>query len=167
MAMTELLEVYLSDHQAGSTFGGDLAEKMASGNQGTPFGSFMAGIATEIDEDRTTLANIIEALDIGRHPVKEAASWVTEKLSRLRFSSGVTGDEELARLMEMETLCMGIMGKLCLWQALGELSRTDPEPALAAFDFDLLAQRAQDQLDRIEPHRRAAATRAFRTGDDG
>lgn len=161
MATTELLEVYLSDHLAGATAGRDLARKLATDNEGTPFGSFMAGVADEVDEDRSTLENLVEALGIDRHPVKEAGSWMAEKLSRMRFTSGVTGSEELSRLMEMETLSIGIKGKLCLWQALGELSGTDPEPALAAFDFDVLAQRAASQLDRLEPHRRAAATRAF------
>ena len=167
MASIELLEPYLSDHLAGATAGRDLAQKIASDNEGTPFGSFMAGVAAEIDEDRTTLENIIDALGIDRHPVKKAGSWVAEKLSRVRFTPGATGSGELSRLMEMETLSMGIKGKLCLWQALGELSRTDPDPVLAAFDFDLLAKRAHDQIDGIEPHRRAAATRAFVAEDDG
>lgn len=162
MASIELLEPYLSDHLAGATAGRDLAKKLASDNEGTPFGSFMAGVATEVDEDRTTLENIIDGLGIDQHPVKKAGSWMAEKLSRMRFTPSLTQSGELSRLMEMETLCMGIMGKLCLWQALGELSRTDPEPALTAFDFDLLAKRAQDQLDRLDQQRRAAATRAFR-----
>ncbi len=161
MASIDQLDPYLTDHLAGSTAGFDLAQKLASETEGTPLGSFLAGLAAEIDADRKALEDLLGRLDIGRHPGKKAAGWMAEKVSRLRLNPVATGSDELTRLMEMETLSIGIVGKLCLWQTLGEVARNDPEPAFDAFDFDLLAKRAQDQFDLLGPHRRAAATRAF------
>ncbi len=37
----------------------------------------------------------------------------------------VTGDADLSRLLELETLSMGITGKADLWQSLTEAPKTD------------------------------------------
>jgi hypothetical protein len=61
--------------------------------------------------------------------------------------------------MEMETLSLGIEGKLGLWKALLEVAPSSPE--LEATDLTGLADRARRQLDGLEPHRRAAAREAL------
>jgi hypothetical protein len=161
MASTELLEHYLTDHLAGATAGSDLAKKMASDNVGTPFGTFMDGLAADIAADKQTLEDLIERLGIRRSPVKETASSIAEKLSRLRFTPAVSRSSDLSRLLEAETLSLGIAGKRCLWQAMVDVAQGKPDPVFAAFDFAALLARAEDQLDRLEPHRRAAAVTAL------
>ena len=159
MASNELLGIYLNDHLAGSAAGVELAEKLAAGNEGTPFGTALAAVAQEIKEDKETLEGMIERLGIGKSPVKQAAGWVFEKVTRLRFNRQLTGSDELTRVLETETLSLGIEGKLLLWRALQGSAGLGAE--LGPVDFDLLIARARQQREALEPHRLAAAAKAF------
>jgi hypothetical protein len=159
MPSNELLGVYLNDHLAGSAAGIELAAKLGDRHQGTEFGQVMAAVARDITEDRDALEELMRQLEVERHPVKEAAGWVLEKLSRLRLNPALTGSAELTRLMETEALSLGIEGKLCLWLSLQKAAAVDAR--LAGTDFDRLIERARGQRRALEPHRLAAAVRAF------
>jgi hypothetical protein len=84
---------------------------------------------------------------------------VLERLSRLRLNPALTGSAELTRLLETEVLSLGIEGKLAMWLALKEAAASDQR--LAGTDFDRLIERARGQRRSLEPHRVAAAVRAF------
>jgi hypothetical protein len=159
MASNELLGVYLNDHLAGSTAGLELAEKLRDNNQGTELGRVMAALHTDIEHDRATLEELMGQLEVARHPVKDAAGWVLERLSRLRLNPALTGSADLTRLLETEALSLGIEGKLCMWAALKEAAAGNP--SLATTDFDRLIERARTQRRTLEPHRLAAAGQAF------
>ena len=159
MASNELLGVYLNDHLAGSTAGLELAEKLRDNNQGTELGKVMAALHHDIDQDRAALEEVMARLDVDRHPVKEAAGWMLERLSRLRLNPLLTGSAELTRLLETEALSLGIEGKLRMWAALKEASVRDER--LAGTDYDRLIERASSQRRTLEPHRLAAALQSF------
>jgi hypothetical protein len=159
MGSNELLGVYLNDHLAGATAGVELAEKLAAGGEGTPFGTALAAVARDIREDKDVLEGLVERLGAGKSTVKQAAGWVFEKVTRLRFNRQLTGSEDLTRLLEVETLSLGIEGKLSLWRALREAPA--PDAGLGAADFDRLIARALGQREALEPHRLAAAAEAF------
>jgi hypothetical protein len=159
MAADEALTVYLNDHLAGSAAGIELAAKLRDNNQGTELGKDMAALHHDISEDRETLEALMGRLEVERHPVKEAAGWVLEKLSRLRLNPALTGSAELTRLLETEGLSLGIEGKLCMWVALKEAAAADPR--LAGADYDRLIERARGQRRTLEPHRLAAAVASF------
>jgi hypothetical protein len=159
MPSNELLGVYLNDHLAGSAVGIELAEKLRDNNQGTELGNLMAALHRDITQDRAALEELMAHLEVERHPVKEAAGWVLEKLSRLRLNPALTGSAELTRLLETEALSLGIEGKLAMWLALKEAAAT--EPRLVGTDLDRLIERARGQRRSLEPHRLAAAVRSF------
>ena len=159
MASNELLGVYLNDHLAGAAAGIELAEKLRDNNQGTELGKDMVALHHDITQDRDALEELMGHLDLERHPVKEAAGWALEKLSRLRLNPALTGSAELTRLMETEALSLGIEGKLSMWMALKEAAASDPR--LAAADYDRLIERARGQRRTLEPHRLAAAVESF------
>ena len=159
MPSKELLGVYLNDHLAGSSAGLELAEKLRDNNQGTALGDVMAALHLEIEQDRKSLEELMARLDVARHPVKDAAGWVLERLSRLRLNPALTGSAELTRLLETEALSLGIEGKLAMWLALKEAAAGDQR--LAGTDYDRLIERARGQRRSLEPHRVAAAARAF------
>ena len=159
MAANKLLDVYLNDHLAGATAGRDLARKLAEDTVGTPVAPFMEGLLADIDADRQSLEGVMTRLDVERQTAKQAGAWLTEKVSRLRFSQPVTGSRDLSLFMEMETLELGILGKLSMWRTLRETQGGDPR--LAGVDLDALVKRAQEQADSLEPYRRDAAARAF------
>jgi hypothetical protein len=159
MASNELLGVYLNDHLAGSAAGTELAQKLRDNHQGTELGQAMAALHRDISEDKETLEELMRTLEVERHPVKEAAGWALEKLSRLRLNPALTGGAELTRLLETEALALGIEGKLAMWLALKEAAAADPR--LAGTDFDRLIERARGQRRSLEPHRLAAAVASF------
>jgi hypothetical protein len=156
------LGVYLNDHLAGSAAGIELAEKLRDNNHGTELGTLMANLHRDIGQDRSVLEELMDRLEVERHPVKEAAGWVLEKLSRLRLNPALTGGPELTRLLETEALSLGIEGKLAMWLVLKETAAV--EPRLAGTDFDRLIERARGQRRSLEPHRLAAAVRSFSQG---
>lgn len=152
------LAIYLNDHLAGATAGVEVARRVASSNRAEPaFGSVLAEVRDEIEADRATLENLMEELEVGRSRVKPAAAWVGEKLGRLKPNGQVTGYSPLSRLFELEILCIGITGKIRLWEALEETLGT----TVQGFDFGRLAARAEDQRGRVEELHRLAAARAF------
>ncbi len=153
------LGVYLNDHLAGSAAGIELAEKLRDNNQGTELGTLMASLHRDLGQDRAALEELMDRLEVERHPVKEAAGWVLEKLSRLRLNPALTGSRELTRLLETEALSLGIEGKLAMWVALKDAVGDDER--LAGTDFDRLIERARTQRQTLERHRVAAAARAL------
>ena len=159
MASNELLGVYLNDHLAGSAAGLELAEKLRDNNHGTELGRVMATLHHDIEQDRSALEELMARLDVTRHPVKEAAGWALERLSRLRLNPLLTGSADLTRLLETEALSLGIEGKQLMWVALKEAAAHDER--LADTDYDRLIERASTQRRTLEPHRQAAALSAF------
>lgn len=159
MVSIDLLGIYLNDHLGGSIAGVEVAEKLRSRNEGTPFGGTLAGLVLEIKEDRATLEHLMDRLGIERSPAKQAAGRGLEKLGRLRTSKHLTGSAELSRLMDIEALSLGIEGKFAMWRALKEVA--DVDERLAATDFDGLAERAKRQYETLEPYRLQAAAFSF------
>lgn len=159
MVARDQLAAYLNDHLGGATAGRDLAEKIASDNEGTELGSFMSGVLAAIEEDRSTLEDVMRRAGVEKATVKQAAGRLAEKVGRLRMLRTVTGDAALSQVLELEALIMGVNGKLALWRSLREVARDDTR--LADVDFDLLMGRAQEQLQGLEEHHRMAAADAF------
>lgn len=159
MPSIQALETYLTDHLAGATAGVELANKISSAYAGTRFGPFLAELAREIEQDKATLEGLLERLGIQQSPTKQAASWLGEKLSRLKLSETMTGSADLKRLLEFEMLSIGIEGKHSMWRALAEVSHSHVE--LAATDLAGLAKRAESQRSTLEDHRLQVANQAL------
>lgn len=151
--------VYLNDHLAGAMLGSDLAEQIQSRNQGTPLGELMQTLAPQIEEDRQTLIGLMARMGTSKSPVKQAGAWVTEKASRVKFGGLTSGEPQLGTFMAVESLALGVLGKLSLWRALAQVA--DQHPAIASIDLNELIDRAQTQYDLLEPERLAAGRRAL------
>lgn len=153
-----LLGIYLNDHLAGATMGVELARRLWSSNQDDPdFGAPLGEICTEIETDRETLRRTMERLRIRRGRLKPAAAWTGEKLGRLKLNGRLRGYSPLSRVLELETLAIGIAGKARMWRA---LETTFGKP-VEGLDFGALADRADRQRARVEELHRIGARRAF------
>jgi hypothetical protein len=159
MVAIESLGVYLNDHLGGSFAGVEIAEKLRSRNEGTPFGGVLNDLVLEIKEDRATLENLMDRLGIERSPSKLSAGGSIGKLSRLRTTKQLTGSAELSRLMDIESLSLGLEGKHAMWRELQEVAEMDQR--LASTDLEGLADRARRQRETLEPYRLQCATMAF------
>ena len=159
MISKEELSVYLTDHLGGAAAGEELAERVRSQNEGSSLESFLAQLALDIAVDRETLGDLMERLGITKSAAKQAGGWVLEKLTRIKYSERLTRSADVSRLFAMETLSLGIEGKLAMWKSLKKVAHEDPQ--LSNTNFDDLIQRAQQQIDGLERHRQEAAVRAF------
>ncbi len=156
------MEIYLNDHLGGAMLGSDLAEQIRDQSEGTPLGEVMTGIAADIEEDRETLLELMEALDVSRNPVKQVTGWVAEKASRVKFSGASSGEPDHGTFMALESLRLGVAGKKCLWLALKQVR--DRYPELANVDLDRLIERASGQEAELERERITAGAEALRPG---
>jgi hypothetical protein len=154
-AVETTLSSYLNDHLAGSRAAIHLVESIQAENEGTPLGDLMGRLGAAIESDRHTLEGLMTRLGIEPSSAKQAAGWMLERLSRLRFAEKVTGSAATSRLMQLETLSIGIEGKRLLWKALKEL--TQAAAGSEGVDFDSLIARAESQRQEIEPFRLEAA----------
>ncbi len=159
MASAKGLETYLNDHLAGAVTGSELASKISSDYAHTRFGPFLAELARDVEQDKATLEGLMERLGIQQSAIKQGASWIAEKASRLKLSETVTGDQDLKRFLEFEMLSLGIEGKLSLWRALIEIRESHAE--LAATDLARLAKRAESQRSNLENYRLQVANAAL------
>ncbi|MGI9016030.1 MAG: hypothetical protein ACR2HR_02810 [Euzebya sp.] len=159
MADDQLLAAYLNDHLAGSMAGRELASACAAENEGTDLGAFLSDLHLQIKQDQSTLQDIMSRLGVATDPLKEVGGWVLQKMGSLRFSTSLTGSAHLSNLMQLETLAMGIQGKLCLWQALRD--RTDVASELDGIDLADLVDRAERQLRELQEPRLNQAAHAL------
>jgi hypothetical protein len=153
------IDLYLNDHLAGATLGTDLGDQIREHAEGTPLARVMATISTQIEEDRQTLIDLMDKLGTSRNPIKQATTWAAEKASRVKFSGASSGEPDQGIFMALESLRLGVEGKLCLWLMLKEVKAQYAE--LAEVNLDLLAERAAAQRDTLERERIAAGKRAL------
>ena len=153
------MDIYLNDHLAGAMVGSNLAQQIRSRNRGTPLGELMGLLAPQIEEDRRTLIGLMQRIGTSKNPVKQAGGWITEKATRLKFWGPTSGAPELGTFLAVESLALGVLGKLSLWKALAQVA--DQHPAIASVNLDELIDRAQNQYDLLEGERLAAGRRAL------
>jgi hypothetical protein len=157
MAVDKLLSIYLNDHWAGSALGIELARRTCARNEGTPLGGYLERLTSEIQSDRETLERLMDKLGIRRNRLKAFGAWTAEKLGRVKLNGQLTGYSPLSRLLELESLYLGITGKRELWRALRRTLGAD----VPGFDFEELERRAERQAADVEEHRLEAARSAF------
>lgn len=153
------LRIYLNDHLAGATLGCDHARHLEQRYEGHPFGTSMARTADQIVEDRDTLQALIERLDVGRNPAKEASAWMAEKVGQAKFSVAGPGEDELGTFQALETMALGVAGKLALLHALETIE--DAWPEVATLDLAGLIGRAEQQWAALETERVNLAARTL------
>ena len=156
--MKDPLHIYLNDHLAGATAGVDLVTSAAERHDGE-LGEFFQQLADEIRGDFNTLTSLIDQLNAHASGAKEALAKIGSEISEAKFSGESADDPAFGTFLTLETLSIGVEGKLCMWKALRCLE--DDVRELATFDIDALIERAQSQRDRIEGKRLEVAGTAL------
>jgi hypothetical protein len=151
------LEVYLTDHLAGGTAGVNLAEMAAEEHRSDEHGAFFGEITSEIKADHETLERMIAELGVQKSATKAAAAEVGSKIMAPKFVGG--DDDQLNAFITLETLSMGVEGKVCMWKALKTVE--DAYPTLKNYDLDELIARGESQRERIEATRLQIAPQAL------
>jgi hypothetical protein len=155
----QLLGTYLNDHMAGAVAGSNLARRLAEAERNWTAGDVLRRLADEIDEDRRTLGTLMSTLDVPvrRHKLLVAA--VAERVARLKLNGRLVRRSPLSRVIELETMRLGVEGKAAGWRTLRTRAETDSR--LDGARLDALISRAQRQIDQLERLRVHAAAEAF------
>jgi len=153
------LATYLNDHLAGSVVGLALLDHIGREDGGTPLGAFAAAFRAEVADDRRELEELIARLGIAQSRPRQAAAWITEKLTELKLRVDDPRVGALHRLESLEALSLGIEGKRLMWRSL--IAATAGRPDLAGTDYEGLERRAADQRERVESLRLEAGRAAF------
>ncbi len=153
------IDVYLNDHLAGAMLGSELAEQIRQRHEDSPLGELMSSIASEIEEDRQQLVDLMKRMEISQNPIKQATGWLAEKASRVKFSGIGSGEPDQSAFMALETLTLGVQGKASMWKSLREVQ--SQYPPLASTNLEELIARADKQVDALEHERLAAGALAL------
>jgi hypothetical protein len=152
------IHVYLNDHLAGATAGVDLAKQAAERHDGE-LGEFFAQLADEIGADHNTLTTLMDQMDAHASGAKEVLAKAGSVVSETKFSGESMDDPEFGTFLTLETLAIGVEGKLCMWKALKVVE--DEYAELQSTDIDTLVERAQSQRDKLEGKRLEVASTAL------
>ncbi|HEX8158794.1 MAG TPA: hypothetical protein VF526_15520 [Solirubrobacteraceae bacterium] len=155
----EPLHVYLNDHLAGASAGTTLVKQAAEQNEGTEIGGFFAALSDEIGSDLNTLTVLIDRLGVDVSEGKGKIAELGTKITETKFSGETVGSADFGAFITLETISIGVEGKLCMWTALKAIENEVPE--LADTQIDTLIERARSQRDRIESKRLEWAPRAL------
>jgi hypothetical protein len=159
----DALKRYLQDHLAGSVAALQLMETLADHDRGLPLEQKLRGLHYDVSEEQERLKAILARLEGGESPLKRAAAWLTEKLHRGRLALVERTDPGLARLEGLESLALGLQGKLALYRALEDAAAH--EPRLGGYPFAALQARTLLQHAMVEQERMIAVRTAFAPGD--
>lgn len=143
----KLLRIYLADHLAGSTAGCARIARMAHAYRRTPLSDQLDELNRELHAERAELKRLIDDLQLGKHPVRQAIGWLGERLGRLKGNGHLFTGSPLTLLLEIELMRSAVAGKVGLWQTLA--ARAD-DLNRSADRFDALAQQAITQAKQLE-----------------
>ncbi len=153
--MSDPLVTYLHDHLAGAAFAVDLLKSLRDHYSGQALGELASHLLLEVEEDRDVLQRIVDRAGKGSPDLKEAAAWLTEKVTRAKLRH----NDAFGTFQALETLALGILGKLSLWRALLIIAEIDDR--VRGVDLEQLITRAQAQHAKLEESRLLLAASAF------
>ena len=155
----DILASYLNDHLAGSVAALELVERLRRLSQGTYREQMFLSLGQEIEEDQQIVKLLLWSVGGKESKVRKAAAWLTEKIGEAKLELDDSGNGQLRLLEGLETLGLGIQGKLGLWRALNAVSSQDAE--IGKLDLTRLERRARNQFERVEAERLLVARAAF------
>ena len=156
--MTDNLSIYLNDHVAGSVLALELLDHLID-LPDIPEPGLLTQLRSEIQEDQHALQQLLRSVGAKESAVRKAAAWLTEKLGRAKLQLDDGGTGGLSVLEALETLTLGIQGKLALWRSLAALGEAVPQ--LKTLDLTRLQARALDQFQRVDRLRLSVARQAL------
>jgi hypothetical protein len=157
MARRHPLTLYLQGHHAAAGAAVQPVRQQASAEPDDGLGRLLARLGDEIAEDKAALREVMGRLGVRPSAVHDASARVGAWIGRWVLRAHGPGAAE-ARLIGLESLSLGIEGKLRLWATVRALAAGDPR--LDGIDLDALAERAGQQRVDLEPHRTEAAREA-------
>lgn len=145
------LRAYLDGHRSGAATVIRLVDGRLERGAGP---AWLSVFREQLDDERAVVDAVAARLDAaGRAPTRVIGA-VVHGAARLGLRASRTLHPQLDDLLELETMYVGVQGKMAMWRTL-RVHRQ--HPALRDVDLDDLAERAREQSAQLESHRLAAA----------
>jgi hypothetical protein len=155
----DLLGIYCNDHLAASTGGKELVSCMIGAHTAGRFEEPLRGLLEELHEEQTAIRSMMATLDLPVRQYKQLATWVGEKLARLKLNGHVFSRSPMSSVIEFEFISTAVLGKRAGFETLRELA--DVEPRLDAALLDRLIQQADRQHEWLTEARRELAAEVW------
>ncbi|MEU6136646.1 hypothetical protein [Nocardioides sp. NPDC047086] len=144
----DLLHAYLQHHWAGSSAGLAMFERVGRSHSDTDVAARVRQLATEVNEDREQLRQIIVATGAAPSRIAATTGRAVELAGRFKPNGRLVRRSPLSDLFELEALRDAVAAKRAGWQLLR--TATEDDARVDALQLDELIRRADDQLARLE-----------------
>jgi hypothetical protein len=155
----DLLGIYCNDHLMASTGGVELVGRMLGVHRNSQYEEQLASLLDQLREERAALQSMMTALGFPVRQYKQVATWVGEKVSRLKLNGRLLSRSPLSDLIEFEFIATAVLGKRAGFETLREVAEV--EPRLDAALLDRLIDQADQQHEWLSEARREVAARVF------
>lgn len=102
---------------------------------GTAEAAFAAKLHREGSSDRDELVDLMARLPVPANQPRRAVAWLSEKAARLKMRLDNSPGGSLRLLEVLETVALGVEGKLMLWTPLAAASEASPGYAAPSTAF--------------------------------
>ena len=154
------LSTYLNDHLAGAVAALEMLPHVAEAHGDILDAEAIRRVEREVREDRSTLESLMQQLGVEHHPVRRAAGWLAERLTRLKMVADDPAGGTLRAFETIELISLGIEGKISLWMSLSAVA--PGHSVLSTMNYSDLIARARNQRALLEPLHATAARAALR-----
>ena len=153
----ENLAIYLNNHLAASVTALELLSSIEMVHANSDVARLASELRAEIEGEQQQLENLMEQLQITKNTPRQVAGWLAEKFAQAKLRWDDSNNGALHLLESLELILIGIEGKRGLWRALSHAAIVD----LPLLDYERFAARSEEQQQRVEAVRLAAAKAAF------
>jgi hypothetical protein len=144
----DTLHAYLQHHWAGSSAGAAMFERVGRSHSDTDVAARVRQLATDINEDREQLRQIIMATGATPSRIAATTGRAAEFAGRFKPNGRLVRRSPLSDLFEVEALRDAVTAKRAGWQLLR--AATEDDVRVDPLQLDELIRRADDQLARLE-----------------
>ena len=153
--MPNQLTIYLRNHEAAARAGQDLYRRTVANHRRKPYADDLRDLAAEARADLASLRRLMHELGVAPDRLLGLTLQLGERVGRLKPNGHLVRRAPLSDLVEIEGLLDATHVKAAGWSALVAAKVDDGQPGV---DLAALAQRAEDQLQRLRViHRTVAA----------
>lgn len=157
--MRDHIVTYLQDHLAASVAGIELAKRCRDNNRGSDLGQFLERFVDTLEREQARIKEMLTRLDASEPTVKKLAAWTAEKITRLKLNDSILTYSALGRVIELETLLVGLQSQIAMWRILK--SCCFGYPRLVGMDFEKALKEAEASFEEMMQHHLHAAKIAF------
>jgi hypothetical protein len=149
------VRVYLNDHRTGAEVARHVVDHLGGLKGDADLTDLMAWLRDELARDRTILDGLMASLNVPVSRPKALGAWLAGRAAPVKLSTFAAGSGNV--LLGLESLAVGIQGKMALWRTL----QAADDRRLAGVDFAALLAAAEVQFEAVEAQRLRAGKSAF------